>query len=163
MQIWKGKINKISMAIFWTPGPVCLWRILGWKNSSIPIPGVSKWCSGGIKNIKIPVLRWAGGCFADEYHWKDGVGPGARAKWSILTGVELLRIIISGPTSSWIFVMVRTSPYICGQVWNCSGNVRMGRIWPLIEGISIPSGEGNVRMSPEIEVFRVGNENWGWR
>ena len=25
--------------------------------------------------IKIPVLRWPGGCFADEYHWKDGIGP----------------------------------------------------------------------------------------
>ncbi len=26
------------------------------------------------RNIKIPVLRWPGGCFADEYHWKDGIG-----------------------------------------------------------------------------------------
>ena len=28
-----------------------------------------------LKNIKIPVLRWPGGCFADEYHLKDGIGP----------------------------------------------------------------------------------------
>src|SRR5687767_10521993 len=28
-----------------------------------------------LKNIKIPNLRWPGGCFADEYHWRDGVGP----------------------------------------------------------------------------------------
>ena len=28
-----------------------------------------------LKKIKIPVLRWPGGCFADEYHWMDGVGP----------------------------------------------------------------------------------------
>jgi alpha-N-arabinofuranosidase len=28
-----------------------------------------------LKNIDIPVLRWPGGCFADEYHWKDGIGP----------------------------------------------------------------------------------------
>ena len=28
-----------------------------------------------LKKIKIPNLRWPGGCFADEYHWRDGVGP----------------------------------------------------------------------------------------
>jgi alpha-N-arabinofuranosidase len=28
-----------------------------------------------LKAIKIPVLRWPGGCFADEYHWMDGIGP----------------------------------------------------------------------------------------
>ena len=28
-----------------------------------------------LKKIQVPVLRWPGGCFADEYHWKDGVGP----------------------------------------------------------------------------------------
>ena len=30
-----------------------------------------------LKEIKVPVLRWPGGCFADEYHWMDGVGPKA--------------------------------------------------------------------------------------
>src|SRR6056297_72325 len=28
-----------------------------------------------LKNINIPILRWPGGCFADEYHWRDGIGP----------------------------------------------------------------------------------------
>lgn len=28
-----------------------------------------------LREIKIPVLRWPGGCYADEYHWKDGIGP----------------------------------------------------------------------------------------
>ena len=28
-----------------------------------------------LKEMKLPVLRWPGGCFADEYHWKDGIGP----------------------------------------------------------------------------------------
>lgn len=28
-----------------------------------------------LRNVKIPVLRWPGGCFADEYHWRDGIGP----------------------------------------------------------------------------------------
>src|SRR5258706_12191403 len=28
-----------------------------------------------LKKIQVPVLRWPGGCFADQYHWKDGIGP----------------------------------------------------------------------------------------
>ena len=30
---------------------------------------------GALKELRIPVLRWPGGCFADEYHWRDGIGP----------------------------------------------------------------------------------------
>ena len=28
-----------------------------------------------LKEIRVPLLRWPGGCFADEYHWMDGIGP----------------------------------------------------------------------------------------
>src|SRR5580700_2091518 len=28
-----------------------------------------------LKKIRMPVLRWPGGCFADQYHWRDGIGP----------------------------------------------------------------------------------------
>src|SRR5262245_45498412 len=28
-----------------------------------------------LKNLHVPVVRWPGGCFADEYHWRDGIGP----------------------------------------------------------------------------------------
>ncbi|ULT25119.1 hypothetical protein KUH03_40805 [Sphingobacterium sp. E70] len=31
-----------------------------------------------LKNLNIPNLRWPGGCFADTYHWKDGIGPKAQ-------------------------------------------------------------------------------------
>lgn len=33
-----------------------------------------------LKKLKIPVLRWPGGCFADNYHWKDGIGPKEKRK-----------------------------------------------------------------------------------
>ena len=33
-----------------------------------------------LKKLKVPVLRWPGGCFADNYHWKDGIGPKSRRK-----------------------------------------------------------------------------------
>ena len=38
-----------------------------------------------LKKLGIPVLRWPGGCFADEYHWADGVGPKAERKRMVNT------------------------------------------------------------------------------
>ncbi len=37
--------------------------------------GVRNDVIAALKKLKVPVLRWPGGCFADTYHWKDGVGP----------------------------------------------------------------------------------------
>ena len=49
-----------------------------WVGEDSPIPnvrGIRKDVVAALKKIKIPNLRWPGGCFADEYHWKDGIGP----------------------------------------------------------------------------------------
>jgi alpha-L-arabinofuranosidase len=49
-----------------------------WVEESSPIPnvrGIRKDVVAALRKIKVPVLRWPGGCFADEYHWKDGIGP----------------------------------------------------------------------------------------
>ena len=46
------------------------------EKSEIPnIDGVRKDIIAALKNLNIPNLRWPGGCFADTYHWKDGIGP----------------------------------------------------------------------------------------
>ena len=58
-----------------------------------PIPNVNGMRTDvveALKEMKIPVLRWPGGCFADEYHWKDGVGPKeTERRSSIPTGAVL--------------------------------------------------------------------------
>ena len=49
-----------------------------WVGEDSPIPnvrGIRKDVVQALRKIQIPVLRWPGGCFADEYHWKDGIGP----------------------------------------------------------------------------------------
>ena len=38
-----------------------------------------------LKALHIPVLRWPGGCFADTYHWRDGIGPQAQRKTIVNT------------------------------------------------------------------------------
>src|SRR5258706_9069805 len=36
-----------------------------------------------LKKIKIPILRWPGGCFADQYNWRDGIGPKDQRKKTV--------------------------------------------------------------------------------
>ena len=46
------------------------------ENSDIPnIKGYRTDVFNALKDLSVPVLRWPGGCFADEYHWMDGIGP----------------------------------------------------------------------------------------
>ena len=56
------------------------------ENSEIPnVNGMRKDVVEALKSIKVPVLRWPGGCFADEYHWMDGIGPKETRKRMINT------------------------------------------------------------------------------
>ena len=49
---------------------------VGKDNTKIPnTDGVRNDVIQALKNLKIPNLRWPGGCFADTYHWKDAIGP----------------------------------------------------------------------------------------
>ena len=74
------------------PGPVVNKNIYGhfaehlgrgiyegiWVGADSKIPntrGIRNDVVAALKELKIPVLRWPGGCFADEYHWRDGIGP----------------------------------------------------------------------------------------
>ena len=56
------------------------------ENSEIPnVNGMRTDVVEALKEMKLPVLRWPGGCFADEYHWKDGIGPKETRKKMINT------------------------------------------------------------------------------
>ena len=51
------------------------------EDSAIPnVNGMRTDVVEALRNIQLPVLRWPGGCFADEYHWKEGIGPKADRK-----------------------------------------------------------------------------------
>lgn len=46
-----------------------------------PIPNVNGFRSdviGALRELRVPVVRWPGGCFADEYHWREGIGQTGR-------------------------------------------------------------------------------------
>ena len=49
-----------------------------WVGEDSPIPntrGLRNDVVAALRRLHVPVLRWPGGCFADQYHWRDGIGP----------------------------------------------------------------------------------------
>jgi len=147
-----------------------------WVGEDSPIPnvrGIRKDVVAALKKIKIPNLRWPGGCFADEYHWKDGIGPRSErpkminSHWGGITednsfGThEFLDLCeqLSDPAG------LRCEPYICGNVG--SGTVQELSQWVEycnFDGIS-PMADlrrKNGRDKPwNVKFWGIGNESWG--
>lgn len=138
------------------------------EDSSIPnTDGIRNSIIEALRNIKIPVLRWPGGCFADEYHWKDGIGPRENRKKMINT--HWGGVVENNHFGTHEFMrlceLLECEPYICGNVG--SGTVQEMQEW--IEYITF-DGESpmanwrreNGRDEPwKLKYFGVGNENWG--
>ncbi len=52
-----------------------------WVGPDSPIPntrGIRNDVVDALRELKVPNVRWPGGCFADEYHWRNGIGPAAQ-------------------------------------------------------------------------------------
>ena len=82
-----SKINKEIQGQFSEHLGRCIYEgLYVGENSDIPnVNGMRTDVVEALKNIKVPVLRWPGGCFADEYHWMDGIGPKEKRKKMIKT------------------------------------------------------------------------------
>ena len=138
------------------------------ENSDIPnVNGMRTDVVEALKEIKVPVLRWPGGCFADEYHWQDGIGPKETRKKMINTHWGGVVEDNSFGTHEY-FELCRQlgcKTYINGNVG--SGTVREMSEWVeymTFEGIS-PMAEERRKNGHEepwkVDYFGVGNENWG--
>jgi alpha-N-arabinofuranosidase len=120
-----------------------------------------------LKKIQIPVLRWPGGCFADEYHWKDGIGP--RNDRPTMVNTHWGKVTENNHFGTHEFLdlcgQLGCDPYICGNVG--SGTVREMQEW--VEYITFAGRSPmadlrrrNGRDEPwKLRFFGVGNENWG--
>lgn len=165
----KGKINRNIYGHFSEHLGRCIYEGI-WVGEDSPIPnteGIRNDVLDALKQLNIPVLRWPGGCFADEYHWKDGVGPRENRKQMVNThwgGVvennhfgthEFLRLC----------ELLGCEPYISGNVG--SGTVQEMSEWVeymTFDGVSPMAAwrQENGREKPwNVKYFGVGNENWG--
>lgn len=120
-----------------------------------------------LKEMGVPVLRWPGGCFADEYHWKDGIGPKESRKKMINTHWGGVLEDNSFGTHEF-FELCRQ----LGCKTYVNGNVGSGTVQEMSEWVEYMTFEGvspmadlrrkNGQEKPwKIDYFGVGNENWG--
>lgn len=131
------------------------------------VNGMRKDVVDALKKIKLPVLRWPGGCFADEYHWMDGIGKKENRKKMINTHWGGVVEDNSFGTHEFFELcrQIGCEPYVNGNVG--SGSVREMDEW--IEYITSGnfSPMANLRRENgqdepwKLKYFGVGNENWG--
>ena len=120
-----------------------------------------------LKELKVPMLRWPGGCFADEYHWKDGIGPKENRKKMINT--HWGGVVEDNSFGTHEFME------LCRQL-GCkkyiNGNLGSGTVAEMSEWVEYMTFNGvspmadlrakNGHQEPwTVEYFGVGNENWG--
>jgi alpha-N-arabinofuranosidase len=147
----------------------CIYEGL-WVGDASPIPntrGIRKDVVAALKKIRVPVLRWPGGCFADEYHWRDGIGPYNERPTMINTHWGGVTENNHFGTHEFLDLceQLGCEPYICGNVG--SGTVQEMQQW--VEYITFPGvspmadwRRKNGHDQPwKLAYFGVGNENWG--
>jgi alpha-L-arabinofuranosidase len=113
------------------------------------------------------VLRWPGGCFADEYHWKDGIGP--REKRPSMINTHWGGVVENNHFGTHEFLdlceQLGCRAYICGNVG--SGTVQEMMEWvEYMTSDAAPrwptcAGRTAARQAVEAAYFGVGNESWG--
>jgi alpha-L-arabinofuranosidase len=117
--------------------------------------------------LKVPNLRWPGGCFADTYHWKDGVGPKEKRPTIVNTWWGGVTEDNSFGTHDFLDMCERigAEPYLSANVG--SGTVQEVADWVQyvnFDGVSPMSDwrKTNGREKPwNVKYWGVGNETWG--
>ena len=141
---------------------------VGEKNTAIPhTNGVRNDIVKALKELKVPNLRWPGGCFADAYQWKDGIGPKGQRP-------SMINVWWGGVTEDNSFgthefldlcEQIGAEPYL-------AGNVGSGTVQDLIDWVNYVNHPGGSPMSElrkkngrekpwNVKMWGVGNEAWG--
>jgi len=125
-----------------------------------------------LQDLEMPVLRWPGGCFADDYHWEDGVGPREeRPTRRNMFWTQGRRDIPEEPntfgTNEFVRLceMLDTEPYLAVNVGN--GSPSEAADWAEYcnyDGdteLANRRAEHGVEGPHDVTYWGVGNENWG--
>lgn len=166
----KDKISKHIYGHFSEHLGACIYDgfYVGEKGSKVPnVKGVRTDVVDALKKLKIPNLRWPGGCFADTYHWKDGIGPKEKRPTMVNTWWGGVTEDNSFGTHDFLDMceLLGTEPYI-------SGNVGSGTVQEFTEWVQYTTFAGvspmsklraeNGREKPwNVKYWGIGNEAWG--
>ena len=141
-----------------------------WVGPDSPIPnvrGIRTDVVNALKKLNIPVLRWPGGCFADEYHWKEGIGPTDKRSKMVNSNWGMITETNAFGTHEFLDLcqMLGCKAYVAGNVG--SGTPEEMQDWVEYMTFGGDSEMANLRrvngrQEPwKIDYFGVGNENWG--
>jgi len=141
-----------------------------WVGRDSKTPNVNGYRKAAVEYLRalgVPVLRWPGGCFADDYHWRDGIGPAAQRPRSVNThwGHSVEDNSFGTHEFMGLCQLIGAQPYLVGNVG--SGSPRELRDW--MEYCNFPSGSSladeRIRNGAEapfnVKYWGVGNELWG--
>lgn len=141
-----------------------------WVGDSVKVPKKDRIrldIVDALKKIRIPNLRWPGGCFADEYHWRDGIGPRNQRPKMVNTNWGGVTEDNSFGTHEFLELcsLLNCEPYIAGNVG--SGTIEEMSKW--VEYLNFDGESPMTKLRKEnghpaaykVKFWGVGNENWG--
>lgn len=141
-----------------------------WVGPESKIPNVRGWRKdvvGALKALRVPLVRWPGGCFADEYHWRDGIGP--RGKRPVKVNTHWGGVPENNAVGTHEFFDLVEQ---LGAEAYVNGNLGTGSAQEMAEWLEYMTADGpsslaqlrrkNGRDKPfRVHYFAVGNEAWG--
>ena len=165
----KNQINKNIYGQFAEHLGRCIYDGI-WVGKNSPIPNVNGYRKDlleALQALKIPVLRWPGGCFADTYHWKNGIGQ-------LADRPKIKNVFWGGTVEDNSFgtneflnlcELLGCDPYI-------SANVGSGTVGEMVDWIEYMTSDDDVPManlrrkngrekSWNVKFIGIGNESWG--
>jgi alpha-N-arabinofuranosidase len=140
-----------------------------WVGPQSNIPNTRGWRNdvvGALKELHVPLVRWPGGCFADTYHWRDGIGPQDKRPSNVHANGSVDQINAVGTHEFFDLIeMLGAEAYV-------NGNVGTGSVQEMSDWVEYMTEEGgsplarlraqNGREKPfKVAYFGIGNELWG--
>jgi alpha-N-arabinofuranosidase len=120
-----------------------------------------------LRDLPVPIMRWPGGCYADHYHWRDGIGPAASRPVTLGTSCGILAPDTNAiGTHEFLRLceLLDAEPYL-------AGNVGTGTVQELADWIQYVNGSAETSLTREraangrtepwnVRLWGIGNESW---
>lgn len=141
-----------------------------WVGEDSPIPnirGIRSDVLSALKEIAVPNIRWPGGCFADEYHWMNGIGPRVERPQTINATWGGVTEDNSFGTHEFLTLceLLQAEPYLTINVG--SGTVKEASDWVEYVNSDAATPMANLRRQNghpqpwQVKFWGIGNESWG--
>ena len=145
------------------------------RDSRVPnVDGIRRQFVDDMKRIGAPALRWPGGCFADGYHWRDGIGPAGKRPSTYNFWESRMPAGLHATETNHFGVhefihlcrLVGADPYLAANV----GSGSPGEFHDWVSYCNAPAGTGSLAgeraTNGDVDAFQVkywgvGNESWG--